>query len=195
MPSPVPRSEFPDAADLTRRLREWLVGGEVPRDGVVDLLVVELEGIARRIMGRQPAGHTLQATALLNEFWLRVSRTDPGAFQDRHHFLGVAVTTMRRIVVDHARAKRAEKRRPKESRLELEQVVDTLQDKSDIDLIELDDLLESLGRIDPEALRLIELRFFGGLSRAEAAQVMGWSERRVQSEELLARKQLKRLMG
>lgn len=216
MSAPRPRALDPDAAELALQLRGWVVGAEpgssranqvaAPGEGgtnggvlpgelePLDALVGELQGIAARIMNHQPPGHTLQATALLNEFWLRISSREPGKFADRNHFLGVAVTTMRRIVVDHARRKRAGKRPESGQRLDLEHVAGALQQRSELDLVELDDLLEALGADDPDLLRVIELRFFGGCGVEEAAQVLGWSTRRLRSEELLARKRLERLM-
>jgi RNA polymerase sigma factor (TIGR02999 family) len=151
--------------------------------------------IAARIMFKQPAGHTLQATALLGEFWLKLSQSSANTFQDRQHFLGLAVTTMRNIVVDHAKAKRAQKRTAKGERLDLDVVAKALEHNGGADLVEINDALEVLGGEDPELLRVIELRFFGGLSVDETATVMGVARSRVRADEMLARKRLARLMA
>jgi RNA polymerase sigma factor (TIGR02999 family) len=181
--------------DLTQRLRDWLLGQRPGGDQTMDALAVELSAIASRIMSRQPASHTLQATALLNEFWIKLSQSSANTFKDRQHFLGLAVTTMRCIVVDHAKAKRAQKRTPKGERVELELVVNALEDRGALDLVELNDALEVLGSEDPELLRLVELRFFGGLSIDEAAHVLGVNRAKLRADEQLARKRLARLMA
>jgi len=102
---------------------------------------------------------------------------------------------MRCIVVDHAKSKRAEKRTPRGQRLELEQVVTVLEGRSGADLVELDDALGALGSEDPDALRVIELRFFGGQTQQETAELLGWTLNRLRSEETLACKRLARLMS
>jgi RNA polymerase sigma-70 factor (ECF subfamily) len=195
MSAPGFRARSQDADDLTHRLREWVVGRGAHGDANLDALVGELASIAARIMQRQPPGHTLQATALLNEFWLKISQSESNQFENRHHFLGTAVTTMRRIVVDHAKARAADKRCAGGARVELERVVTVLEDKSGLDLVELDDALQALGAQDADALRVVELRFFGGLTAEETAEVLGWTAHRVRSEEVLARKRLARLLA
>lgn len=180
--------------DLTQRLREWLTGQGPGGDETMDGLGRELLAIATRIMGKQPPGHTLQATALLNEFWLKFSQSKANQFHDRQHFMGLAVTTMRCIVVDHAKGKRSQKRMPKGERIELECIANALEDRSGMDLVELNDALEALGAEDPDCLRVIELRFFGGLTIEDTAEVLGWTRSRVRSDETLACKRLARLM-
>src|SRR5690349_10524122 len=181
--------------DLTRSLRDWVAGKGERGNAAIEALGLELAAIAARIMSGQQPGHTLQPTALLNEFWLRLAQSQSHAFKNREHFMGLAVTTMRSIVVDHARAKRARKRTPVGERIGLEFVVATLEDRGGIDLVDLDDALEVLGRDDPDLLRVIELRFFGGLTGEESAEVLGWSIGRVRSEEVLACKRLARLLS
>lgn len=182
-----------DHTDLTIRLREWLLGHGPSGDQTMDDLAAELSAIAGRILGRQDPGHTLQATALLSEFWLKLSQSSANTFQDRQHFLGLAVTTMRCIVVDHAKAKRAAKRAPPGERLDLDRVAGVLAGRSGMDLVELNDALEVLGAEDPDLLRVVELRFFGGLTLDETAQVMGVTRGKVRADEVLARKRLARL--
>ena len=193
MPAATIHTSVPDHTDLTGRMRDWLAGRGAGADATMDALARELAAIATRIMSRQPPGHTLQATALLNEFWLKLSQSESGGFRDRQHFMGLAVTTMRSIVVDHAKAKRAQKRLPKGARIELERVVNVLEDRGGIDLIDLNEALDVLGAEDAELLSVIELRFFGGLTQSETAELLGWSRAKVRSDETLACKRLARL--
>jgi len=189
---PDPLSDHPD---LTRRLREWLMGQGSSGDQTMDALATELCAIASRILARQPVSQSLHATALLNEFWLKLSQSSAKEFKDRQHFLGLAVTTMRCIVVDHVKRRNAIKRPPEDMRVDLELVANALEDRSAPNLVELNDALEVLGAEDPELLRLIELRFFGGMSVDETAQSLGLTRGRVRADELLAQKRLKRLMA
>lgn len=161
----------------------------------MDELAHELSAMAARIMGKQPLSNTLQATALLNEFWIKLSQSSANSFKDRQHFMGLAVSTMRSIVVDHVKSKQAQKRTPQGERVDLDLVVHSLQDRGTPDLVELNDALEVLGAEDPELVRLIELRFFGGLSAEETARIMGVTRGKLRADELLARKRLARLMA
>lgn len=192
---PPPLDENPD---LTRRLREWLQGGDADRAGggdeIFESLGGELARIASRIVGRYEPGETLRSTALLSEFWLKLSQSECAAFRDRKHFMGLAVTTMRCIVIDHLKAKRANKRDSGGDRLELEEVVSHLEGRGGVDLIELHDAMNELARHDPDSAHVIDLRFFGGMSVVEVASHLGWPESRVRSEEVLAKKRLARLM-
>ena len=207
----MPPDRLTEDPEFTRRLREWLTGNgrggvadeaarsDAPRGSasntIMDALGGELTAIARRIVSRQPPESTLQATALLNEFWLKLSRARDCTFKDRRHFMGIAVTTMRWIVVDHIRSKRADRLAPADMRVEMSQAIRTLEDRGGIDLVELDDALEVLGEQDPDALKVIELRFFGGLDLVETAEILGWSRGRVKSEQVLACKRLAQLMS
>jgi RNA polymerase sigma-70 factor, ECF subfamily len=131
----------------------------------------ELRHQAERYMRRQPAGHTLQTTALVHEAYLRLvdHQTE---WKSRAHFFGVAAKAMRSILVDHARAHRAAKRGAGAARLTLGQVGDVADRKAEVDVLDLDEALQRLGELDPEKVRLVELRYYGGLSIEDAAEVL-----------------------
>jgi RNA polymerase sigma-70 factor, ECF subfamily len=195
VPTSVPRTELAQRAILTRSVREWMAGDDHAGDATMDALTRELSQIAARILSRQAPGHTLQATALVNELWMRVSSSEASDMHTREEFIGLAVTIMRSIVIDHARRKRADKRTPGGHRIDLDHVRSTLEDRYGIGLVELGDAMEVLGLEDPDLLRVIELRFFGGLSIDDVALLLGWPIGRVRSEEMLARKRLARLLS
>lgn len=171
-------------------LFERLRAGDGPaREEVLSLLYDELRGIARRHMLRQSLDHTLQPTALVNEAYLRLCGEPGRAFADRKHFLQLASLAMRQVLVDHARAKQRQKREPNGMRVELEGLVEEYERRSG-GLVELDEALARLERRDPEAAALIELRFFGGRSMEEAAELLGVSERQARRWWAAARLQL-----
>lgn len=123
-------------------------------------------------MRRQSVGHTLQATALVHEAYLRLVDQKPTEWRSRAHFFGVAAKAMRSILVDHARARRATKRGAGATMLTLGQVGDVADPKPAVDVLELEAALQRLTELDPEKGRLVELRYFGGLSIEEAAEVL-----------------------
>jgi RNA polymerase sigma factor (TIGR02999 family) len=137
-------------------------------------------------MQRERVGHTLQTTALINEAYLRLVDWKNVHWQNRAHFFGVAAQLMRRILVDFARSRRYTKRGGKAVQVSLEEAA-TLSDERGRDLIALDDALKSLVRLDPRKAQIVELRFFGGLSVEETAEVMKVSPRTVMREWNLAR--------
>jgi RNA polymerase sigma factor (TIGR02999 family) len=141
---------------------------------------------------RQERGeHTLQATALVHEVYLRLADKDRIQWRSRAHFVAVAATLMRRVLVDHARAVRAEKRGGRAARISLDAALAELP-TSDVDLLALDDALARLARLDERKARVVELRFFGGLSVEQAAEVLGVSPRSVESDWSVARAFLRR---
>lgn len=151
----------------------------------------ELRRIARRQLRQERPDHTLQSAALVNEAYLRLAGQDPPEWQNRAHFFGVAAQMMRHILVDHARNRLAAKRGAGAPRLRLNPEIAVLQ-KPDVDLVALDGALNKLAGLDPEQSRLIELRFFGGLSIEETAVVMDVSRRTVDREWATARAWLRR---
>lgn len=151
----------------------------------------ELRRMARRQLRQERPDHTLQSAALVNEAYLRLAGQDPPEWQNRAHFFGVAAQMMRHILVDHARNRIAAKRGAGAPRLHLDPEIAVLQ-KPDVDLVALDGALNKLAGLDPQQSRLIELRFFGGLSIEETAVVMGISRRTVDREWATARLWLKR---
>lgn len=143
-----------------------------------DLVYAELRRLARRAMSRQGPGHTLQTTALLHEAWLRLEKLD-ARWESKDHFLAVAARAMRSVLVDHARRRGAEKRGGGRQRVDLDDVVDGLQQRS-ADLLALDEALAELTRLDEELARIVEMRFFGGLKHPAIADLLGVSLRRVE---------------
>jgi RNA polymerase sigma factor (TIGR02999 family) len=132
-----------------------------------------LRGMARRAMGASNREHTLQPTALVNEAWLRMFGERDVRWNGREHFLKVAAIAMRRVLVDHARRKRAGKRIPRERFVDLDQALIAFEDRSIGSLIDLDDALRELEAKDPELAQFATLRFFGGRTIEEASQILG----------------------
>jgi RNA polymerase sigma factor (TIGR02999 family) len=143
---------------------------------LLPLLYDELRAVARAHMAAQRPEHTLQPTALVHEAWLKVARSGERGWADRMHFVRLASAAMRQVLVDHARRRESLKRKPSGERVELEALVHDLESRSG-PLLDLEGALERLGRRDPRAVRLVELRFFGGCSLAQAAESLGVSER------------------
>lgn len=153
----------------------------------------ELRKLARRYMAREQAGRTLQATALVNEAYLRLLREKAGGWQNRAHFCAIAAGAMREILVERARARAAAKRGGERVRVSLSGVHAAGKDES-IDLILLHEAMERLGQVDPQLVHIVELRFFGGLTVEEAAGILGSSPATIKRSWSLARAWLKREM-
>ena len=156
---------------FTAWLSAWRQGDLASRDRLVDAVYPELRAIAQRQLGGERAGHTLQATALVNEAYMRLSRMDRIDWQDRVHFVRMAARLMREILVDHARRRAAGKRDGGE-RVPLTLLDATAAPAGDIDLVALDAALDRLGEVDPLRAQLVELRYFGGLTIEETAVAM-----------------------
>jgi RNA polymerase sigma factor (TIGR02999 family) len=153
----------------------------------------ELRKLARHYLRRERAGQSLQATALVNEAYLRLKRDKRQPWQNRTHFLAIAANSMRQILVERARARKAAKRGGEQIRITLDEAV-AAGGEREIDLMALDEALTRLAVIDPEAARIIELRFFAGLSIEEAAESLGISPATVKRGWTMARAWLKREM-
>jgi RNA polymerase sigma factor (TIGR02999 family) len=179
------------SAQISLLLADWGHGDEGARDALIPLIYKELRRIARRRLWRERPDHTLQSAALVNEAYLRLVRQEPQEWQNRAHFFGVAAQMMRHILVDHARNRLAAKRGAGAPRLSLDPDVGVTK-KPEVDLVALDDALNRLTSLDPQQSRVIELRFFGGLSIEETAVVMGISPATVKREWATARAWLQR---
>jgi RNA polymerase sigma-70 factor, ECF subfamily len=176
----------PAAGEVTRLLVELRSGNPEAEAKLIPLVHQHLHRLAARYMRRERPDHTLQATALVNEAYLRLVSQEGTDWRDRVHFFGVASRLMRQILVEHARARQAGKRGGKVEKLPLDQALEVSPARSR-ELIELDDALESLGRLDPQQVRVVELRFFGGLTVEETAEVLGISPRTVKRDWRVAR--------
>ena len=182
----------PSSLDVTRLLVEWNKGNQEAGETLMPLVYEELRRVARRQLFRERLDHTLQSAALVNEAYLRLIRQqNMPQWQNRAHFFGVAAQMMRHILVDHARRRLRAKRGAGAPRLSLDSNF-ALAQKSEVDLVYLDDALNKLSAIDPEQGRLVELRFFAGLSIDETAEVMGVSPATVKREWATARAWLRR---
>jgi RNA polymerase sigma-70 factor, ECF subfamily len=183
----------PDA-EITRLLRAWQSGDEAALDRLTPLVYGELHLMALRCMAGENPGNSLQPTALVNEAYLRLVEVDGVRWQDRAHFFALSANMMRRILVDNARARRSDKRGGAAVRFQFNELIDGMADRSD-DLLALDDALEALARFDARKAQVIELRFFGGLSIEETAEVLKISPQSVMRDWKLARAWLMHEMG
>jgi RNA polymerase sigma factor (TIGR02999 family) len=174
-------------------LLKWGQGDEVALERLIPLVHHELHRIARRCMAGERVGHSLQATALVNETYVRLVDGKAVAWNDRAHFLAVSARVMRRILVDHARARRYQKRGGDAVRVTLDEAL-VVANEPGPDFVALDDALAALAKFDARKSRVIEMRFFGGLSVEETAAVLKVSAATVMGDWRLARAWLKREM-
>lgn len=169
------------ADDVTQLLKDWSSGDREALERLTPLVYQELRHLAINRLKQERADHTLQATALVHEAFLRLVNWQSVSWQNRAHFFGVAAQLMRNVLVDHARARLADKRGGERERISLEEVGD-VPARRDVDLLTLDEVLSSLAELDPEQCRIVELRYFGGLTIEETAEVMGLSASTVKRE-------------
>lgn len=162
-----------EAHDVTQLLLDWNAGDTDALDALMPHVVGELRRVAGRFLRGEQAGHTLQPTALVNEVYLRLIDRRRVSWQDRAHFFGFAARTMRRILVDHARAKNAVKRGGEESVVTLVETPAARDGADPVDVIALDEALEKLAALDEKQARVVELRYFAGLTVNETAEVSG----------------------
>ena len=158
--------------EITRLLQQWNRGNKRVLDELMPMVVDELRRIARYHLEGERDEHTLQPTALVNELYLKLLGRRHASWSDRAHFFAFAARSIRRILVDHARIQRASKRGGGLRTITLDEAI-AAPGHREIDLVALDDALHSLARLDPRQSRLVELRFFGGLSTQEAAEALG----------------------
>jgi RNA polymerase sigma-70 factor, ECF subfamily len=175
------------ASEVTQLLVAWSKGDKAAFEHLAPLVEAELRQLARAFLGRESPGHTLQPTALINEAYLRLVEWRSVQWQDRAHFFAVAAKMMRRILVNHALSRRRQKRGGRTVVVSLDEAQAVSGSGPSADIVALDGALMKLAKIDERKSRLVELRFFGGLSEAETAQVLNSSLRTVQREWSLAR--------
>jgi len=170
----------PSPKEVTRLLVDWGNGDQAALDELIPLVYDELRRLAGRYMRRESEGHTLQTSALVNEAYLRLVDQKNVKWQNRAHFFGVAAQLMRRILVDHARSRSRAKRGGGVQMVPLaEQAVIS---KELADVIALDDALKNLAEMDPRKSQIVEMKFFGGLTTEEVAEVLNVTSRTVERE-------------
>jgi len=184
---------MPNSHDVTVLLQSAVAGDSRAADLLLPAVYEELRALAQSQLGRERAGHTLQATALVHEAYVHLVDQSRSNFRDRQHFIAVATTAMRRILVDHARGRGRVKRGGGIARVSLEAVAGIVAAK-DVDIVGLDDALAKLAAVDERKSKLVELRFFGGASIEEAADILGVSTATAKREWQVARAFLYREM-
>ena len=176
----------PPAEEVTQLLQAWGSGDERALEKLVPVVYQELHRMARHYMAGERPNHTLQTTALIHEVYVRLVQSRHMSWQNRAHFFAICAQLMRRILVDFARSRRYQKRGGAAVRIPLEEALVVSQDPP-ADLVALDDALKALASVDERKSRVIELRFFGGLSVEEAAEVLSVSPETVMRDWRLAK--------
>ncbi|MGI9066149.1 MAG: sigma-70 family RNA polymerase sigma factor [Pyrinomonadaceae bacterium] len=171
----------PPTHELTQLLMAWSDGDRAALDKLTPLVYEELRRLAHSYMNRERKGHTLQTTALVNEAYLRLFNREEIHWQNRAHFFAIAAQLMRRILVDHARGRTSQKRGGKAQMVSLDEAAIISQERAS-EVIALDEALKGLALIDPQQSRIVELRFFGGLSVDETAEVLSLSPATIKRE-------------
>jgi len=167
MPVPIPEDQ---SGPVTELLQQWRQGDEDALRALIPLVYKELRRLAHYHLQSERPDHTLQSTALVHEAYLRLLGSEPAELENRAHFIAVASRLMRQILVDYARSRRA-----------------ALPVKGDADLLALDDALDELSRVDERQAKIVEMKFFGGLSAPEISQVLGLSRATVDRDWATAR--------
>jgi RNA polymerase sigma factor (TIGR02999 family) len=173
------------SGQVTQLLQHWVQGDEKALRDLIPVVYQELRRLARSHLQSERPNHTLQSTALVNEAFVRLLGAQPVELQNRAHFIAVASRLMRQILVDYARNRRAQKR-DGGCRIDFDALLD-LPINGDAELVALDDALEELSRIDERQAKIVEMKFFGGLSAPEISQVLGLSRATVDREWSTAR--------
>jgi RNA polymerase sigma-70 factor, ECF subfamily len=173
------------AQQLTECLSKARLGNGNAIDAVLEIAYGELGELANRHLRQERAGHTLQATALIHEAWLKLG-SDLAQAEDRTHFFAIASRAMRRVLTDHARGRNRIKRGGKQIRVTMDDASAAVEDQG-LDFVELDDALKKLEELNPRHARVVELRVFGGLTIAEAATALNVSHTTIENDWVLAR--------
>jgi RNA polymerase sigma factor (TIGR02999 family) len=179
---------------ITQLLQKWQEGNNEALETLMPLVYAELKRLAGSYLRRERPDHTLQSAALVNEAYLRLVDQTQTQWQNKAHFFGIAAQMMRRILADHARGHNAAKRGAGMPELELNEAVAQAQTKS-VDLLDLEEALQKLEKLDAQQGKIVELRFFGGLSIEDTANVLGISPATVKRDWAAARAWLFREVG
>ena len=177
---------LPSEDDITKLLRAWGDGNQAALDRLMPLVYTQLRQAAHRYMARERRGHTLQTTALVNEVYVRLAKAREMRWQDRVHFFALSAQMMRRILTDHARARQYAKRGGGAQVVSLDEAPE-VSPKPRPDLVALDDALKRLAAVDERKSRVVELRYFGGLSVEETSEVLKVSAETVMRDWKLAK--------
>jgi RNA polymerase sigma factor (TIGR02999 family) len=180
-------------SEITQILQEWNDGNEEAKERLIPFVYDELKKQARILMSKERPNHTLQATALVHEAFLKLWQQSGVDWQNRSHFFGIASRLMRQILIDHARLYATEKRGNKPIYFSLDDLQIPVEDRAN-SIIALNEALEQLEKIDEKQAKVVEMRFFGGLNNAEIAESLDVSERTVMREWQAARLWLAREM-
>ena len=184
----------PSRDDVTQLLLDWSNGDKAALDKLMPLVYDELHRLAHYYMNRERGGHTLQTTAIISEAYLELADQRSVRWQDRAHFFGVAAHLMRRILAGYARSRHYAKRGGAARRVSLEEAMIVSEQRAS-DMVALDDALTALAEIDERKMRIVEMRFFSGLSIDETAEALGVSPGTVMRDWTLAKAWLKREMS
>lgn len=184
----------PASHEITELLLAWGQGDQAALDTLIPLVHADLHKRAERYMRRERRGHTLQATALIHETYLRLIDVQQVRWRNRAHFFAMAARLMRRILVDHARERRCQKRGGETRRVSLDEGL-VLSPERGEDIVALDEALNALSEFDPRKGRVVECRFFGGLSGEETAEALDVSLETVKRDWRLAKSWLLRRLG
>jgi RNA polymerase sigma factor (TIGR02999 family) len=177
--------------DITQLLRAWNDGDQAALNQLVPLVEGELHRLARAYMRRERHGHTLQATALVNEVFLRLGQRTDGNWRDRAHFVGIAARLMRQVLVDYARSRGYHKRGGGAHRVPLDEALLATSEPA-VDVLAVDRALHAFSQVDARKSQVVELRFFGGLTVEETAEVLGISPETVKRDWRIAKLWLSR---
>ncbi len=172
--------------DVTRLLESWSSGDRQALSDLLPLVYDELRRLAASYMRLEAPGHTLQPTALVHEAYMRLIQQRDVTWKSRSHFFGIAAQMIRRILVDHIRATRAQKRGSGFAALSLDEALG-VSEKKNWEILALDDALKTLAKVDPQQARIVELRFFAGLSIEETASIVGVSPATVKRDWVTAK--------
>jgi RNA polymerase sigma factor (TIGR02999 family) len=178
--------------DVTQLLINWSEGDQQALERLMPLVYSELRRLASNYLRRERAGHTLQPTALVNEAYLKLIDQRNARWQNRAHFFGISAQLMRRILVDHARQRQAAKRGGDDQQRVSITNVEPVAQQAPVDLLALNEALDELATMDPQQSRIVELKFFGGLSIEETAEVLGIGHATVERDWKSARAWLRR---
>lgn len=180
-----------DKDNVTQLLGEMSQGSRRAADKLIPLVHAELKALAKKYMAGESSGHTLQATALVNEAYIKLANVDKIDWKSRSHFFAVSANTMRRILVDHARKKVAEKRGGSSFNLSLDEAL-TVAEEKDLDVIALDDALKALAEKSERQAAIVEMKYFSGMTVEEIANHFDCSKRKIEGEWTIIKAWLKR---